>query len=167
MKKIYIKEKRRDVIRTRGLCVPKKVHAPKKTYPSVFTFGVHPSLCVACDPCQCSFVFLCKECRRKCFKQTRKIPEHMDIMYNLYMEVSTAFQLTLVTTVLSSLTAYIVWRFVIYVLQTTPGTFLKLYGIHYLTFCWNFVGTYFFSILGTLPFFSPKIFPTSKSSSKK
>lgn len=111
--------------------------------------------------------FLCKECRRKCFKQTRKIPEHMDIMYNLYMEVSTAFQLTLVTTVLSSLTAYIVWRFVIYVLQTTPGTFLKPYGIHYLTFCWNFVGTYFFSILGTLPFFSPKIFPTSKSSSKK
>ncbi len=57
MKKIYIKEKRRDVIRTRGLCVPKKVHAPKKTYTSVFTFGVHPSLYVACDPCQCSFVF--------------------------------------------------------------------------------------------------------------
>lgn len=141
MKKIYIKEKRRDVIRTRGLCVPKKVHAPKKTYTSVFTFGVHPSLYVACDPCQCSFVFLCKECRRKCFKQTRKIPEHMDIMYNLYMEVSTAFQLTLVTTVLSSLTAYIVWRFVIYVLQTPPRNLFKTlwHTLSYvlLELCWN------------------------------
>lgn len=85
--------------------------------------------------------FLCKECRRKCFKQTRKIPEHMDIMYNLYMEVSTAFQLTLVTTVLSSLTAYIVWRFVIYVLQTPPRNLFKTlwHTLSYvlLELCWN------------------------------
>ena len=48
-----------------------------------------------------------------------------------------------------------------------PDPFLKPSGIHYLKFCWNFVGTPPFSILGTLPFFQSKNLPHAEIFSKK